>query len=195
MIVLGAVAGILIPLASAQTSPTPARQPMRDAVTHDDIVAAARQTKEKNPPPVFTPLEGEDPSVVNRPKDLLSRSDIFSYLGQATLVPKKAVLHFPKELESRGGLKEESKFIPWIDFHAANRAWIRTVPVSRAQAEGREPMDEATVKSFAKEHRLVVATYQEGPISVNRYEDPAAKTAAVPGQAPAVPTSTIAVKP
>jgi hypothetical protein len=195
MIALGAVAGILIPLTAAQTAPAPARPPMRDVVTHDDIVEASRQSKEKNPPPVFKPLEGEDPSVVNRPKDLLARSDIFSYLGQATLVPKKSVLHFPKELESRGGLKEESKFVPWIDFYAANRAWIRTVPVSRAQAEGREPMDEATVKSFAKEKRLVVATYQEGPISVNRYEDPAAKTAAVPGKAPAAPTSTVAAKP
>ncbi|MCW1921806.1 hypothetical protein OKA05_04530 [Luteolibacter arcticus] len=189
MIILGAVAGILIPLASAQE---PARKPMRDVVTHDDIVEAARQAKDQAPLPVFKPLEGEDPSVVNRPKDLLSRSDIFSYLGQATLVPKKAVLHFPKELESRGGLKEQSKFIPWIDFYAANRSWIRTVAVSRAQAEGREPMDEDTVKSFAKEKRLVVATYQEGPISVNRYEDPATKTAAVPGKAPAVPTSTAA---
>ena len=195
MIVLGTVAGILIPLASAQTAPTPARQPMRDVVTHDDIVEAARQTKEKNPPPVFTPFEGEDPSVVNRPKDLLSRSDIFSYMGQATLVPKKAVLHFPKELQSRGGLQEQAKFVPWIDFYTANRAWIRTVTVSRAQAEGRAPMDEATVKSFAKEKRLVVATYQEGPISVNRYEDPAAKTAAAPGKTPAAPTSTVAGKP
>jgi hypothetical protein len=192
-IVLVAVAGILIPLASAQEAAS--RKPMRDVPTHDDIVAAARVAKEKSPAPVFTPPEGEDPSVVNRPQDLLSRSDIFSYLGQATLVPKKAVLHFPKELESRGGLKEESKFVAWIDFFAANRAWIRTVAVSRAQAEGREPMDEETVKSFAKEKRLVVATYQEGPISVNRYEDPAAKTAAVPGKAPAVATSTAAAKP
>jgi hypothetical protein len=195
MIVLGAVAGILIPLASAQTPPTPARQPMRDAVTHDDIVEAARVAKEKNPPPVFTPLEGEDPSVVNRPKDLLSRSDIFSYLGQATLVPKRAVLHFPKELETRSGFQENSKFVPWIDFYAANRAWIRTVPVSRAQAMGQEPMDEATVKSFAKEKRLVLATYQEGPISVNRYEPPAPTNAAVPGKSPAATTSTVAVKP
>jgi hypothetical protein len=195
MIILGAVAGLLIPPASAQTAPTPARQPMRDVVTHDDIVEAARVAKEKNPPPVFKPLEGEDPSVVNRPKDLLSRSDIFSYLGLATLVPKRAVLHFPKELESRGGFKEESKFVPWIDFYTANRAWIRTVAVSRAQAMGQEPMDEATVKSFAKEKRLVVATYQEGPISVNRYEPPAPANAAVPGKAPAASTSTVAAKP
>jgi len=193
MIVLGAVAGILIPLASAQE--TAPRKQMSEVPTHDDIVTAARTAREKNPPPVFKPLEGEDPSVVNRPQDLLSSSDLFSYLGQATLVPKKAVLHFPKELESRGGFKEGSKFVAWIDFFAANRSWIRTVTVSRAQAEGREPMDEETVKSFAKEKRLVVATYQEGPISVNRYEDPAAKTAGVTGKAPAAATSTAAAKP
>jgi len=192
MIVLGAVARILIPLASAQE---PARKPMRDVPTHDDIVAAARTAKEKNPPPVFTPLEGDDPSVVNRPQDLLSRSDLFSYLGLATLVPKNAVLHSPKELESRGGWKEGSKFVAWVDFYTANRAWIRTVTVSRAQAEGRVPLDEEIVKSFAKEKRLVVATYQEGPISVIRQEDPAAKTAAVTGKAPAAPISTVAGQP
>lgn len=193
MIVLGAVAGILIPLASAQ-EPAP-RKPMRDVVTHDDIVAAARTSTEKNPAPVFTPLQGDDPSVANRPKDLLADSDLFSYLGLGTLVPKGAVLHFPKELESRGGLKEESKFVPWVDFYAANRAWIRTVPVSRAQAMGHEPMSEEVVKSFDKEKRLVVATYYEGPISVNPYEDPAAKTAAVNGQKPAATTSNTVAKP
>ncbi|RYD65304.1 MAG: hypothetical protein EOP83_07635 [Verrucomicrobiaceae bacterium] len=168
---------------------------MRDVPTHDDVVAAARIAKEKSPAPIFNAPEGEDPSVVNRPEDLLSRSDIFSYLGHATLVPKKAVLHFPKELESRGGLKEQSKFVAWIDFYAMNRAWIRTIAVSRMQAEGREPLDEAVVKSFAKEKRLVVATYQEGPISVNRYEDPATKTAAIPGKQTSAPISTAAAKP
>ncbi|MEK7952026.1 hypothetical protein [Luteolibacter soli] len=165
---------------------------MTDVPTHDDIVAANRIAREKTPAPVFNPPEGEDPSVVNRPQDLLSRSDLFSYLGLATLVPKNAVLHFPKELESRGGFAEQSKFVPWIDFYAANRGWIRTVTVSRAQAMGQEPLDEEVVKSFAKEKRLVVATYQEGPISVNRYEPPAPKTAAVPGKAPALATSTAA---
>jgi len=193
MIVLGAVAGILIPFASAQEAAP--RKQMHDVPTHDDIVAAARMAQEKTPAPIFKAPEGEDPSVVNRPKDILEDSDIFSYLGQATLVPKGAVLHFPKELESRGGFKEQSKFVQWTDFFAANRAWIRTVSVSREQAMGHAPMDEEVVKSFAKEKRLVVATFYEGPISVTRYEDPAAKTAAAPGKAAAAPTSTVSAKP
>lgn len=178
MTIAGVLAGILSPLASAQSA---ARPPMRDAPVHDDIVAATRKAKQETPPPVFKPVEGADPSVENRPKDLLARSEIFSYLGQATLVPKRAVLHLPKDLAARTGLKEQSKFIAWRDFYLANRGWIRTVAVTRAQAEGREAMDEATLLSFAKETRVVVATYQEGPISVMPPPTPHADTAAVSG--------------
>ncbi|MCW1886611.1 hypothetical protein OKA04_17870 [Luteolibacter flavescens] len=159
--------GVLLATASAaEPAEETRRVPMRDVVTHDQIVEAARLAREDNPPPVFKPLEGEDPSVVNRPKDLLSRSEIFSYRGKASLVPKRAVLHFPKELSDRKGIKEESQFLAWIDFYAANRAWIRTVEVTRAQAEGKQTLDEGVLKSFEKERRLVIATYQEGPISV-----------------------------
>lgn len=178
MTIAGALAGILSPLASAQSAARPA---MRDIATHDDIVEATRKAKQETPPPVFTPVQGADPSVENGPKDLLTRSEIFCYLGQATLVPKRAVLHVPKDLAGRTGLKEVSKFIPWRDFYLANRGWLRTVAVTRAQAEGREALDEATVLSFAKETRVVVATYQEGPISVIPPQIPPTGTAAVPG--------------
>lgn len=150
----------------AEAADEPRKIAMRDVATHDEIVEIARKAREENPQPVFQPAEGEDPSVVNRPADLLQRSDILCYNGIATLVPKRAILHRPKELEDRLVLSPAAGFQNWSEFLNANRSWITTVAVSRVQAEGNHPLPEETVKSFAKERRLVVAVYQDGPISV-----------------------------
>jgi hypothetical protein len=155
---------------------------MRDVATHDQIVEAARKAREENPMPVFKPAEGADPTVITRPQSLIARSDILSFQGRSTLVPKRAVIHLPKGMTDRLGMKEGHQIGSWLDFLNANRGWIRTVPVTRVQAEGREPLSEDTIKSFEKEKRLVVATYQDGPISVMPLK--------VPPPAPAEPGAT-----
>jgi hypothetical protein len=164
-------------------------------VTHDDIVETARKAKEEAPPPVFKPATGEDPSVANKLGDLISRSDIICYRGQATLVPKRAVLHVPKAMSDRMGMKEGARIGSWTEFLNANRAWIRTVAVSRIQAEGNDPMSEETIKSFDKEQRLVIATYQEGPISVLplKVPDPAPEPGAP--ASPVAPAGPSAIQP
>lgn len=164
-----------------------ARVKMRDVVTHDEIVEAARKAREAMPPPVFKPATGEDPSVANKLGDLISRSDVLCFRGQATLVPKRAVLHVPKGVADRIGMQDGARLGSWSEFLNANRAWIRTVPVTRIQAEGNDPMPEATLKSFEKEQRLVVATYQEGPISVLplKVPEPAPETSTPPANTPA----------
>jgi len=156
--------GSILPCLSQTPGPVMVR--MREAVTHDEIVETARKAREEAPPSIFKPATGADPSVVNKLGDLISRSDIICYRGQATLVPKRAVLHVPKAISDRLGMQEGARIGSWTDFLNANRAWIRTVPVTRIQAEGNNPMSEETIKSFAKEQRLVIAVYQEGPISV-----------------------------
>lgn len=175
----------LIP-ASAQT---PVKVKMREVVTHEQIVEAAQKAREEAPPaPVFKPATGADPSVTNKLGDLISRSDVICFRDRATLVPKRAVLHVPKNLSDRLVMKEGAQLGIWVDFLNANRAWIRTVAVTRVQAEGNDPMPEATLKSFEKEQRLVVATYQDGPISVLPLK------VAEPAPAPGDPAAT-ALKP
>lgn len=183
--------GCLLP-ASAQT-PGPAKVRMREVVTHDEIVETARKAKEAAPPSTFKPATGADPSVANKLGDLISRSDIICFRGQATLVPKRAVLHVPKAMSDRVGMKEGSTIGSWTEFLNANRAWIRTVPVSRIQAEGNDPMPEDTIKSFEKEQRLVIAVYQEGPISVLPLKVP--EPAPEPGATAAPVKSPAAVQP
>lgn len=152
---------------------------MRDAATHDQLVEVTRKAAQEKTEPVFQPAQGEDPSTANRPADLISRSDILCYNGVATLVPKRAVLHIPKNMASRIGMQDGAKIVTWPDFISANRGWITTSSVSRVQAEGNQPLAEATVKSFAKETRLVIAVYQDCPISVLPLKVVEAPTAAV----------------
>lgn len=183
---------------AAHAAEPPVLVKMRDVVTHDDIVETARKAKEEAPPPAFKPATGEDPSVANKLGDLISRSDIICYRGQATLVPKRAVLHVPKAMADRLGMKEDARIGSWTEFLNANRAWIRTVPVTRIQAEGNHPMSEETIKSFEKEQRLVIATYQEGPISVLplKVPEPAPEPGAPANPAnPTAPVNPSAIQP
>lgn len=144
---------------------TAEKAPSGDALTEQEL--AEKLKKAPKPLAVFQQVETkEDPSVVNRPGDLLSRSDILCLGDFATLVPKRAILHRPKALLSRIGMKEGSKIQIWSEFYAANRGWISTVEVSRAQAEGKEPFPEDTMKTISRSSSIVVATYKGGPISV-----------------------------
>ena len=176
--------------ASGVEAPPAGTVVMREVATHEQIVEAARKAKIENPLPEFKPVEGADPTVANRPQSLIARSEFISYGGMTSLVPKRAVLHVPKEMVERLGMKDGHEIGSWLDFLNANRGWIRTVPVTRVQAEGREAMPEATLKSFAKEKRLVIATYQDGPISIMplKVPPPAVETPGAPG-APARPAS------
>ena len=66
---------------------------MRDAATHEQLAQAQRQAGQSEPKKILTVPKGEEPSVVNRPQDLLSQSDILCLNGMATLVPKRAILY------------------------------------------------------------------------------------------------------
>lgn len=112
------------------------------------------------------PATGADPSLVNQPKDLIASSDILCFGGNATLVPKRAILTIPKNLAGRLTFQPGSRVLSWSEFFTQNRGWITTVEVSRVQAEGKEALPEELSTRIAKSSNLVVATYMGGPISV-----------------------------
>ncbi|GAA5480207.1 hypothetical protein Hhel01_03731 [Haloferula helveola] len=119
-------------------------------------------------------------SEAPKPESILARSEVLYRGNIATLIPKRAVLHLPSGL--RGALARPAegqgvKFVQWSQFYAANRSWIRTVEVTRAQAEGMEAMPEETVEKFKESREMIVATYQTGPISVMPVKEPEAATA------------------
>jgi hypothetical protein len=173
--------GIIMVLTAAAAAETKAPA-MRDAATHEQLALALRKADQMDPMKNLPAAKGEDPSVANRPKDLLSQSDIISFRGLATLVPKRAILQIPKSCEERIKLEPGAKIVSWADFYAANRGWISTVEVSRVQAEGNKPLAEDSQKLLSTSRNLVVATYQGGPISVLPLKVPEENSKDAPAQ-------------
>ena len=139
---------------------------MKDAATHEQLALTYRKATQEDPTRHLTPVKGEDPSVVNRPKDIVSESDVICFNGMATLVPKRAILNMPANMADRLKFKPGGKLLGWADFYAQNRGWITTVEVSRVQAEGNKAIAEEISNRIGKSANLVVATYMGGPISV-----------------------------
>lgn len=154
---------------------------MRDAATHEQLSQKLQQMEQSDPMKNLKPAQGEDPAK-NLPKDLVSQSDIISFAGKTTLVPKRAIIRVPKNYADRLRFEEGSKILGWADFYAANRGWITTVEVTRVQAEGKEPIAEDTVKVFEKSGNLVVAVYQGGPISMLPAAQPDANATTPPAK-------------
>lgn len=150
------------------------RSMFRDAASHESLLGQAKKVRETRIDPVtlLRQAEGEDPSVVNRPGDLIARSDVLCFNGFATLVPKRAVLHIPDYYRSRIGIQEGARIVPWREFMIRNRGWVSTHEVDRPTAEGRTPFDEDTTERFSKSSRLIVATLRGGPISVLPPKEP-----------------------
>ncbi|MDP3850891.1 MAG: hypothetical protein Q8Q59_10330 [Luteolibacter sp.] len=157
---------IILPLAAYGESQRPARPVMRDAATHDQIVRALRHSEQHDPMKDLIQASGEDPSKSNQPVNLLEQSDIISFGGLATLVPKRAILATPTNHKERLTLQPGSRIVGWAEFYALNRGWITTVEVSRVQAEGNLDLAEETRERIGKSSNLVVATCLGGPISV-----------------------------
>lgn len=143
-----------------------AKPVMRDAPTDEQLVVALRQAQQNDPMKNMPVVKGEDPAMVNRPPSLLGQSDIISFGGLATLVPKRAILQIPKSCTERMKIESGAKLVSWAEFYAANRGWITTIEISRAQAEGNQPLAEETQKFMSKSRNLIVATYLGGPISL-----------------------------
>lgn len=169
------LAGLLI---AAQANAQNATKPvMRDASTHEQLSLDYRKAMQADPMRNMQPAKGGDPSVVNQPEDLISRSDILCFGGIAALVPKRAVMNVPKNLAERLKFQPGSKITSWSEFYALNRGWITTVEVSRVQAEGNQAINEEITSRIGKSTNLVVATYMGGPISVLPLKVPEDKAA------------------
>lgn len=161
---------ILTPALYAQTPK------FRDAATHEDLAKTHQKAQRENPLQRLEGVKGPDLKDVKPIPDLLSRSDILSFGGLATLVPKRAILNQPADMGSRvNNFAQGSKIVGWKEFLQSNIGWITTIEVSRAQAEGKEVIDEKVVENYRKSSNLIIATYRGGPVSVMPLVEPEAK--------------------
>jgi hypothetical protein len=140
------------------------RATMRDAATHEQLAKRSPETT----PTVVGPVApaGSEGTKAWRPESLLARSDFLNFGSLATLVPKGAILHVPPALAARMGRPEGTTIVTWAEFYAANRGWIVTYEVTRAQASGQTPIPGQVLNGMKQGQYLVVATMQAGPISV-----------------------------
>jgi len=171
-------------LAAISHADESARPPMRDAATHDQLVSQLLTAQKNDPMKRLQSVTTPDPVVSNPPKDLISDSEILCFGGMATLVPKRAVLSIPANLENRLQYQTAAKILSWLEFYSQNRGWITTLEVTQRQAEGKQPLAKDIAEQVRTSAALVVATFQGGPISVLPLVEPPADTS--PGE----PTTT-----
>jgi hypothetical protein len=142
----------------------------RDAATAEQLAEQFRRSSLENPMKRFVPAdnpEAPDPSVVNRVANLVETSDIISFNGKTTLVPKCALLKIPENYGNRVNHPPAGNAVPsWSDFYALNRGWITTIEIKRIQAQGDEPIASEVLEKISKSRNLIVATYMGGPISL-----------------------------
>ena len=140
----------------------------RDAATAESLAAEYRKVSLVDPmKAVFLQAEGEDPTVVHRAGNLLEESDLITFNGQTTLVPKNALVMIPAKLSDRINKHQAgAEIVGWLEFYSRNQAWISTVEVSFAQARGDEPVSPETLGHLGKTGNLVVAVLKSGPISL-----------------------------
>lgn len=150
-----------MPLAASGAKPV-----MRDAATSEQLALTYRKAEQKDPMKTLKPAVGPDLTTATPKYDIVADSDVLCFNGNAVLVPKRAILLVPKNVEGRLKYVNGAKLLSWSGFYALNRGWITTVEVSRKQAEGNELVPEETRKMMQKTGNLVIATFQAGPISV-----------------------------
>ena len=161
---------------AASLTATGATEPpvMRDAATHEQLVQGLRQAEQSDPMKNLPVSKGVDPLVANPRRSLLAESDMVSFGGFATLIPKRAILQIPKGFSDRVKIETGAQLVSWMEFYAVNRGWITTVEISREQAAGTLPLPGETRKMMSKCRNLVVATYLGGPISLLPAKEPPA---------------------
>lgn len=161
-IILSVIGAACLCQAVAQDASTPV---FRKTPTHAQLAAKAAKAQDpmKSLP---TSQQTHDPSNALHASSLLQRSEIISFAGLATLVPKRSILSKPTRYEDRCRMQEGARIVPWREFLVKNRGWIRTVEVSVDQATGKKQITDDMNELNQKATMLVVATYQGGPISV-----------------------------
>jgi hypothetical protein len=144
-----------------------AAQPVLVRITPE---ALAKLQQRESMIPLVKPAEGS--VKVARPKEqsIIKQSTILHDGNHWTLVPNGAVVYVPVAMKSRVNAKIIGTLLPWRDFLARNPSWITTSEVSLGQAAGKESLPAERVAFWEKRDKVVIAVYQNGPISVRATE-------------------------
>ena len=168
---------VLIPLITlllhgALAAENPAFVQAKPRPTGADLAARTSHSQDLYRPNSYSTRPVEPSTNTNhdgtaRRSSLRTRSAVLSFGNSWTMVPKRAVLHVPSHLKSRVNVEPQGTLIPWASFVARNRGWLRVQPVQMAHARGEAPLPEKSLEAIDKSSQVVIATFQNGPISVS----------------------------
>lgn len=144
------------------------RSTMSEPVSAEELSNRLRHARQNDPIRKLVPPgnPGSDPSKGTHGRDLIAESTVLNHGGLMTLVPKRAVLHLPEALEGRVGTRDGAELQPWVKFFEVNRSWLHAEPVTRERALGKTPFSAEETKALRSSGKIIIATYEGGPISV-----------------------------
>lgn len=156
-------------LAFAETASLPAQTPYapaRDVVSERELqrqASSARSLKQHLETTAKAVPQGRAPVISS---SLWSKSIILTDGEKFTLVPVGSILHLPPELRAHVVARPKGEFTFWPNFLRRNSAWLGAHEVSLEMARGSRQEAKAVLGSIAKDRRLLVAVYKDGPVTV-----------------------------
>ena len=129
---------------------------------------ALAKLQQETPMTLLPPPPAKDGPNVRRPEaqSIIKQSLVLNDGKNWTLIPKGAVIFLPEAMKSRVDAKPSGTLLGWLDFLTRNQAWITTNDISFDQAAGRKPLPAERVAFWPKQDKVVIATHQNGPITV-----------------------------
>ena len=105
---------------------------------------------------------------VENPKErsMFEGMTILASSGQWTIVPKNAILAMPPAMVFHVVDKPAGEFTQWPEFSRRNRGWLISHEVGIETIKGLDPFSEKETKLFKSSFKVVVATYNNSPVSV-----------------------------
>lgn len=99
-------------------------------------------------------------------QDIYRNSVILQAGGSHTVLPPHSILHLPRSLRQMSATRPIGDYLPWPEFYARNRSAVLTHSVTLEQALGKTPIGQDVSRQLRKINRIVVALYQNNPVSV-----------------------------
>lgn len=129
---------------------------------------ALAKLQQESPMALLPPPPVKDGTNVRRPEaqSIIKQSLVLNDGKNWTLIPKGAVIFIPEAMKSRVDVKPSGNLLGWRDFLTRNQAWITTTDISFDQATGKKPLQAERVAFWPKQDKVVIATHQNGPITV-----------------------------
>lgn len=133
----------------------------------DDELSAKKTAQPSQFVTKFEGRKAELPENLSILGDIYENSEVLIYGDYHTIVPKGALIYIPPTFKKRisKGPQPQSQLVWWPEFYSKNRGWITHREITIEQVEGRGTFPEDVVEVILTDHKVVVATHEQGPVT------------------------------